>query len=115
MRLRNPDFITLYTHENDTKTVPDTQAAHGDAFVDLTEADGARTLRLTADQTPVRPFLPYKGTIYYGLTVDPHSGDVYIADAIDFVQPGMIYRYSEDGELLDEFYSGIIPGAFCWK
>jgi DNA-binding beta-propeller fold protein YncE len=70
---------------------------------------------VTADQTPVRPFLPYKGTIYYGLTVDPHSGDVYIADAIDFVQPGMIYRYSEDGELLDEFYSGIIPGAFCWK
>lgn len=70
---------------------------------------------VTADQTPVRPFLPYKGTIYYGLTVDPHSGDVYIADAIDFVQPGMIYRYSEDGELLDEFYSGVIPGAFCWK
>ncbi|MBO7203838.1 MAG: YncE family protein [Bacteroidales bacterium] len=70
---------------------------------------------VTADQTPVRPFLPYKGTIYYGLTIDPHSGDVYIADAIDFVQPGMIYRYSEDGELLDEFYSGVIPGAFCWK
>jgi len=54
MRLRNPDFITLYTHENDTKTVPGTQAAHGDAFVDLTEADGALTLRLTADLTPVR-------------------------------------------------------------
>ena len=44
MRLRNPDFITLYTHENDTKTVPGTQAAHGDAF------------RITPDLiAPVRP------------------------------------------------------------
>ena len=55
------------------------------------------------------------GTIYYGLTVNPANGEVYIADAIDYQQQGMIYRYSLDGELIDEFYVGIIPGAFCWK
>ncbi len=70
---------------------------------------------VTADRVPVRPFIPYNGTIYYGLTVCPRSGDVYVADAIDYVQQGMIYRYSKDGELIDEFYVGIIPGAFCWK
>ncbi len=70
---------------------------------------------VTADRVPVRPFIPYSGTIYYGLTVCPRSGDVYVADAIDYVQQGMIYRYSKDGELIDEFYVGIIPGAFCWK
>lgn len=28
---------------------------------------------------------------------------------------GVVLRYSPDGELLDEFYVGIIPGAFCWR
>lgn len=49
------------------------------------------------------------------VTVSPKNGDVYVADAIDYQQQGMIYRYTEDGELVDEFYVGIIPGAFCWK
>ncbi|MDE7304996.1 MAG: glutaminyl-peptide cyclotransferase [Alistipes sp.] len=68
-----------------------------------------------ADRVPVRPFVEYSGTIYYGLTVDPVRGDVYVADAIDYQQPGIVYRYSPEGELLDSFYAGIIPGAFCWK
>lgn len=70
---------------------------------------------VTADRIPVKPFIPYSDTLYYGLTIDPRSGEVYVADAIDYVQAGKIYRYSEQGERLDEFYVGIIPGAFCWK
>ena len=68
-----------------------------------------------AERLPVRPFLEQRETIYYGLTIDPRSGEVYVADAIDYQQQGMIYRYSPAGELLDEFYVGVIPGAFCWK
>lgn len=68
-----------------------------------------------AERVPVRPFLEYTGTIYYGLTVNPYNGDVYIADAIDYQQKGKVYRYTKEGELADEFYVGIIPGAFCWK
>ena len=72
-------------------------------------------MSVTASSVPSEPFLPSQNTIYYGLTVCPTSGDVYIADAIDYVQQGKIYRYSSDSELIDEFYAGIIPGAFCWK
>ena len=68
-----------------------------------------------AERLPVRPFVEYGGTIYYGLTVDPVRGDVYVADAIDYQQPGVVCRYSAGGELLDRFYAGITPGAFCWK
>ncbi|MDE6445351.1 MAG: YncE family protein [Alistipes sp.] len=68
-----------------------------------------------AERVPVRPFLEFRGTKYYGLTVDPVRGDVYVADAIDCQQPGIVYRYSAAGELLDQFYTGVIPGAFCWK
>ncbi len=70
---------------------------------------------VTANRIPVRPFLEYQNTLYYGLTVNPANGEVYIADAIDYQQQGMIYRYSPEGKLIDEFYVGIIPGAFCWK
>lgn len=70
---------------------------------------------VNAERLPLRPFLPYKNTLYYGLTINPKNGDVYVADAIDYVQKGMVYRYSKECELLDQFYVGIIPGAFCWK
>lgn len=72
-------------------------------------------LPVTADKFPVKPFLPYNNTLYYGLTINPVNSEVYIADAIDYVQNGVVLRYSPDGELLDEFYVGIIPGAFCWR
>ena len=77
--------------------------------------DDVWEMDVNADRVPVRPFLPYNGTLYYGLTICPHTGDVYVADAIDYVQQGKVYRYSKDRVLLDEFYVGIIPGAFCWK
>ena len=72
-------------------------------------------MSVDADRVPVRPFLEYQNTKYYGLTVNPVNGDVYVADAIDYQQRGVIYRYTKDGELVDQFYVGIIPGAFCWK
>lgn len=77
--------------------------------------DDIWAMSVDATHLPTRPFLRYNDTIYYGLSVDPASGDVYIADAIDYQQQGKIYRYSAEGELLDEFYVGIIPGAFGWK
>lgn len=73
------------------------------------------SMSVTEEQLPARPFLEARGTTYYGLTVAPSNGDIYIADAIDYQQPGKVYRYSASGERLDEFYVGVMPGAFCWK
>ena len=73
------------------------------------------SMDVEADRVPVRPFLKYRDTKYYGLTVNPRNGDVYVADAIDYQQQGVIYRYTAEGEQIDRFYVGIIPGAFCWK
>ena len=77
--------------------------------------DDVWAMSVDAERLPVRPFLPYDGTIYYGLSVNPRNGDIYVADAIDYVQPGKVYRYSAAGKKLDEFYVGITPGAFCWR
>lgn len=77
--------------------------------------DAIWEMDVTAGSVPVHPFLESRSTKYYGLTVSPYNGEVYVADAIDYQQQGMIYRYSPAGELVDEFYVGIIPGSFCWK
>lgn len=68
-----------------------------------------------AIELPSSPLIPYQGTKYYGLTVDPRTDEVYVADAIDYSQQGMIYRFSATGKELDSFYVGVTPGAFCWK
>lgn len=77
--------------------------------------DDVWEMDVTADELPTHPFLFSRNTKYYGLTVSPTNGDIYVADAIDYQQQGIIYRYSKGGELLDQFYVGIIPGAFCWR
>ncbi len=72
-------------------------------------------MSVNATSLPRKPIIEQRETIYYGLTVNPINGEIYVADAIDYQQQGKIYRYSTTGELIDEFYVGIIPGAFCWK
>lgn len=71
---------------------------------------------IEAETLPSEPFIfnPTKHN-WYGLTVDPLTSEIYLADAIDYSQPGVVYRYAPDGEQIDRFQVGIIPGAFCFK
>lgn len=68
-----------------------------------------------ADELPPEPFIPSSGTIYYALGVDPCTGDVYIGDAIDYQQQGVVYRFSHDERGVDTLRVGIIPSAFCFR
>ena len=52
---------------------------------------------------------------YYGLGIDPVTSEVYVADAIDQVQRGVVYRYSPGGHPIDTLKTGIAPAAFCFK
>jgi hypothetical protein len=61
---------------------------------------------------------PYTSTLtggFYGLGVDPFSGEIYLADAIDQVQQGVVYRYKPDGTVVDTFKTGINPSFFCFR
>ncbi|MBD5363559.1 MAG: YncE family protein [Bacteroides sp.] len=97
----------------------------GDSPRDLTvSADGATLYWINDDvwsmpsdatTLPSAPLIPSRRTIYYALAVDPRSDEIYLADAIDYQQPGMIYRYSPSGELISRFYAGVTPTYFCWK
>ena len=61
---------------------------------------------------------PYIGSNiggYYGLGIDPARSEIYVADAIDNVQRGVVYRFSSNGIAVDTMKVGIIPGSFCFK
>ncbi len=69
---------------------------------------------VTATRLPVRPFLEADGTLYYGLGIDPYNSEVYVADAVDYQQPGVVYRLDPAAQPLDTLIVGIIPGAFAF-
>ena len=68
-----------------------------------------------AEELPREPFIPASNTIYYALGVDPRRGDIYVGDAIDYQQQGVVYRFSADGRGLDTLRVGIIPTDFCFR
>ena len=56
-----------------------------------------------------------KRHLLYGLSVNPKNDEIYVADAIDYSQSGVCYRYTSDGELLDKFRVGINPNMFVFQ
>ncbi|MBK6410851.1 MAG: hypothetical protein IPF78_14360 [Flavobacteriales bacterium] len=76
---------------------------------------GAYRMAITDSSLPVAAFVPADGRNLYALGVDPVDGTIYLSDAIDYVQRGMIYRYRPDGSLLNTFHAGTIPGSFCFR
>lgn len=76
--------------------------------------NGVWKMDIGASSLPSESFLKSDGTYFYGLTVAPDSDDVYVSDAIDYTQNGIVYRYSSTGKLTDQFTVGVNPGGFCW-
>ena len=72
-------------------------------------------MSVLADQLPSKPFLALQSKLLYGLGIDPHNGNIYVSDALDYQQSGIISRFSASGNLLDTFKAGIIPGRFCFQ
>lgn len=73
------------------------------------------SMDVNAPTLPAACLIASHGTKYYGLTIDPRTDEIYVADAIDYQQQGTINRYTSTGHLADTFYAGVSPGAFCWK
>lgn len=77
---------------------------------------GGGVYRMSVDDSslPEQPLIAEKGRVFYALGVNPKNEEIYISDAVDYAQRGMIYRYDNLGGLLDSFKADITPGAFCF-
>ena len=62
----------------------------------------------------VQSFIPAVKSNFYGLGVDPITGEVFVSDALDFVQQAAIYKYKSTGELEGVFKCGVITNGFLF-
>ncbi len=58
---------------------------------------------------------PFATGVFYGVAVEEETGDVYLADARDFVSPGRALIYSSEGLMRSEHNVGLIPGRFAFS
>ena len=76
-------------------------------------------MSVTDKRIPEQPFILSENTSLYGgfysLGIDPFSSEIYVGDAIDHRQNGIVHRYAPSGKLIDEFKVGISPGNFGFK
>jgi hypothetical protein len=54
--------------------------------------------------------------LVYNLEAHPNEPYLYLADALDYVQEGIVWKYdSRSGELLGQYSVGVIPNDFCFQ
>lgn len=61
------------------------------------------------------PLIPQNDKLFYAIGVHPTSNEIYVCDAIDYVQSGIVFRYSTTGQEIANFRTGIIPGFFFFR
>lgn len=66
-------------------------------------------------QLPDNYFISGNANLFYGLGVDPVLNEVYVADAVDYIQQGVVYRYNANGTLIHQFRTGNIPSGFFFQ
>lgn len=77
--------------------------------------NGVYRMTIDAVSTPSSAFiLGGQGANYYGLTINPRNGDVFVSDAIDYLQKSKVSRYNAKGELLKSFNSGVNTSSFSF-
>lgn len=80
-----------------------------------TSGNGICRLGALERQLPQQVIIPELDRLFYSLAIDPANSHIYVGDAIDYTQSGIVLRYSPGGELIDQFKVGITPGSFCFR
>jgi DNA-binding beta-propeller fold protein YncE len=61
------------------------------------------------------PLIPANGRNFYGLGIDSFNEDIYVSDALDYQQKGVVYRYNKEGLEVANFKAGLIPANFFFN
>lgn len=72
-------------------------------------------LAVDAGSLPLQELINGNSKNFYGISIEPKTGRIFVADAIDYIQKGKIYCYNSKGTLLSEFKVGLIPSRIYFK
>lgn len=72
-------------------------------------------MAVDANNLPTIPLINGDNKNYYGMNIEPKTGQIYVADAIDYIQKGYIYNYNSKGTMLEKFKVGLIPSRIYFK
>jgi DNA-binding beta-propeller fold protein YncE len=76
---------------------------------------GVWALPINQSLSYAQKLISLQNSNYYGLGIHPQSGEIFVADALDYVQRGNVLRYNSKGELIKSYKVGIIPSDFVFK
>ena len=74
--------------------------------------NGVFSMSINSLKLPDNAFITSVNNTYYTLGIDPVNSEIYVSDALDYNQDGLVYRYSATGTFISSFEAGIIPGDF---
>lgn len=77
--------------------------------------NGVFRLSITDTQLPQNALISAGSKLFYGLGINPNNYNIYIADAIDYVQKSNIFIYNTSGTLLHNFKAGINANGFYFE
>ncbi len=77
--------------------------------------NGVFVMSVYDQQLPDNVLIDKNNRNYYSLGVHPVDNEIYVSDALDYNQNGLVYRYSTNGTFLSSFEVGIIPGCFAFN
>ena len=74
--------------------------------------NGASIYKQSVDAAALSPLELASGNYYGQITF--YNEHIYATDALDFSQNGLVHEYTVNGDLVDSYQVGIIPGNFAF-
>jgi DNA-binding beta-propeller fold protein YncE len=75
--------------------------------------NGINKMSIYGEHLPDSVFIKPRN-LYYSLGLNPSNNEIYVSDAIDYTQNAIVYRFKENGSLLDSFKVGINPSDYLF-
>ena len=77
--------------------------------------DGVRRMEIGSESLPETTFIPQTDYFFYRMGVNPFNNEVFVTDARDYLQRGIVLRYSPEGSLMSLLEADVIPGNMFFK
>ncbi len=76
---------------------------------------GVNRFLISQNQLPSNPLISQGSKKYYGLGVHPKTYQLYVSDAIDYVQKSKIEIYDVNGNIVSGFNAGVMSNSFVFE